>query len=185
MVTEVEAILNSRPLTYISSKDVEEPLTPSHLILGYQVMSLPDHSNVNLDDPDFFESPDSLMHQFKHLATIMKKFWSEWRKEHLTDLRKSHCTLLAKRKTSVGIKNGKVVVVHDDNLSRGQWRLDRIEKVIKGSDRQVRGARIRTRLGDQLCFSCQCSYSIPSTSIANPGATVTRMMFQLLLQLIP
>ena len=35
VVTEVEAVLNLRPLTYMSNEDVEEPLTPSHLILGY------------------------------------------------------------------------------------------------------------------------------------------------------
>ena len=40
-VTEVEMILNSRPLTHLSSDDVEEePLTPSHLLLGYRVLSL-------------------------------------------------------------------------------------------------------------------------------------------------
>ena len=33
-VTEVEAILNSRPLTYVSASDLDEPLTPSHLIMG-------------------------------------------------------------------------------------------------------------------------------------------------------
>ena len=119
VVTEVEAVLNSRPLTYVSSEDVEEPLTLSHLMLGYRVMSLADHSNVNLDDPDLYESPDSLNRRFKHLATIMKKFWSRWRKEYLTDLREAYCTLLAKRKTSDVVKNGEVVVVHDDNLSRG------------------------------------------------------------------
>jgi len=32
-LTEVQMILNSRPL-YISNDDIEEPLTPSHLILG-------------------------------------------------------------------------------------------------------------------------------------------------------
>ena len=29
-VTEVEMILNSRPLSYVSTEDIEEPLTPSH-----------------------------------------------------------------------------------------------------------------------------------------------------------
>lgn len=31
VVTEVELIINSRPLTYLASSDIEEPLTPSHL----------------------------------------------------------------------------------------------------------------------------------------------------------
>ena len=35
VVTEVKAVLNSRPLTFVSSEDEEEPLTPSHLMLGY------------------------------------------------------------------------------------------------------------------------------------------------------
>ena len=30
VVTEVEMILNSRPLSYVSMEDLEEPLTPSH-----------------------------------------------------------------------------------------------------------------------------------------------------------
>ena len=33
--TEIEAIINNRPLTYISDKPVDlEPLTPNHLLLG-------------------------------------------------------------------------------------------------------------------------------------------------------
>ena len=42
LTTEVEATLNSRPLSYISSDDLEEPLTPSHQITGHRVLSLPD-----------------------------------------------------------------------------------------------------------------------------------------------
>ena len=41
-VIEVEALLNSRPLTYMSSDDVIQPLTPSHLLCGRRVLTLPD-----------------------------------------------------------------------------------------------------------------------------------------------
>jgi len=41
-LAEVEMIVNSRPLSYVSSEDVEEPLTPFHLIAGRRILSLPD-----------------------------------------------------------------------------------------------------------------------------------------------
>ena len=56
----------------------------------------------------------------------------------LTDLRESHRTLLAKRKTSDVVKNEEVIVVHSDDLSRGQWCLGRIEEVITAA-REVMG----------------------------------------------
>ena len=36
-VTEVGAIINSRPLSYLTPDDLEEPLTPSHLLMGRRV----------------------------------------------------------------------------------------------------------------------------------------------------
>ena len=41
-VVEVESIINSRPLTYLSPTDLEEPLNPSHLIAGKHGVNLPD-----------------------------------------------------------------------------------------------------------------------------------------------
>ena len=41
-LTEVEMVVNSRPLSYMSTEDAEEPLTPSHLLTGRRVLSLPD-----------------------------------------------------------------------------------------------------------------------------------------------
>ena len=41
-LTEVEMILNSRPLTSMSKDDFEELRTPSHLLIGRQVLRLPD-----------------------------------------------------------------------------------------------------------------------------------------------
>ena len=33
-ITEVEEVLNSRPLSFVSPEDLEEPLTPAHFLLG-------------------------------------------------------------------------------------------------------------------------------------------------------
>ena len=40
---EIESAINSRPLAYVSTGDMEESLTPSHLIVGRGICNLPDH----------------------------------------------------------------------------------------------------------------------------------------------
>ena len=48
-VTEIEFVLNSRPISYVSSSDLDEPLTPFHLLVGRRLSTLPDHINfVNI-----------------------------------------------------------------------------------------------------------------------------------------
>ena len=43
---EVEAVLNSRPLTYVYD-EMEAPLTPSHLIIGRKILWMPSRSTSN------------------------------------------------------------------------------------------------------------------------------------------
>ena len=53
-VMEVEMVINSRPISYVSSDDLEEPLTPSHLLAGCCILGLPDNLYYDhLLDPDF------------------------------------------------------------------------------------------------------------------------------------
>ena len=42
-IAEVEMIINCRPLSYTSSEDIQEPLTPAHLILCHRLLNLPDN----------------------------------------------------------------------------------------------------------------------------------------------
>ena len=42
-MVEIEAVINSRPFLYVSAMDVEEPLTPSHLLIGRRILTLPDY----------------------------------------------------------------------------------------------------------------------------------------------
>ena len=41
-IVEIESIINSRPLSYVSSDDTKEPLAPSHLLVGCRILNLPD-----------------------------------------------------------------------------------------------------------------------------------------------
>ena len=44
VIVEVECVLHSRPFTYVSAEDQEEILTPSHLLNGRNISSLPELS---------------------------------------------------------------------------------------------------------------------------------------------
>ena len=47
-LTEIEMVLNSRPLPCISADDLKEPLTPSHLLVDMQVTH-----KLSRSSPDF------------------------------------------------------------------------------------------------------------------------------------
>ena len=122
LVVEVEAILNSRPLTYMYPDDVEEALTPSHLLTGSRLLSIPDdHVAEEIDDED---EHNALTRRERYLAKLLGHFWKRWQKEYLLNLRESH-NLAVKKNKLPRICVGDVVSVEDEDrkLPRSQWRL--------------------------------------------------------------
>ena len=141
-IIEVESILNSRPLTYTSSADVEEPLTPSHLLVGRRLLSLPDDlTYLEDDDPDFELSTESLQARVRYLNSVLNHFWRRWSREYLLELRESHRRQASKDRPP--IKVGDVVLLEDQDKPRGFWRLARVMKLLDSKDNNVRGAEIR------------------------------------------
>jgi len=71
----VEATLNARPLTFVSSEDFEEPLTPFHLMCGRHLCFVPDQgeetdiSQVNVED---------LQGRAACLERLKDHYWLEW-----------------------------------------------------------------------------------------------------------
>ena len=56
-VIEVEGVLNSRPLSYMSVDNLDEPLTPSHLLSGRRILSLPHHFYCEPDEEILMLNP--------------------------------------------------------------------------------------------------------------------------------
>ncbi|XP_065901997.1 uncharacterized protein [Dysidea avara] len=145
IIVEVEAVLNNRPLTYVSP-DVEdmEPITPSHLLHGRPIVSLPhyDVQDDELTDPTYGETVD-INRSAKVHAQLLAHFWNRWKLEYLTALREFH---KATGCNTQAVKAGDIVLIHDDT-PRVQWKLAVIEQVNKGADGLIRSANVRTSTG--------------------------------------
>ena len=117
-LVEIEAIINSRPLTFLNADDTEEPLTPSHLLVGRRLLSLPDNLTYFAPEDENFEVADeSLKKRAKHLNSVLNHFWKWWNKEYLLELRDAHRQRHVRSSTPVKI--GDIVLVHDQDHPRG------------------------------------------------------------------
>ena len=142
VLVEVEAALNSRPLTYVFD-EMEEPLTPSHLIVGRRILSVPSRNPSNEVD----QTEGTLTRGAKFLQRTLDHFWNRWRSEYLTQLREYH--RYSKRANSVRkAQVGDVVCLHENKTPRQQWRLGKIERLLHGRDGHVRSAVVRVKSGN-------------------------------------
>ena len=137
LLTEVESILNNRPLTHIST-DIEdhEALTPNHILLGL-------HKNwdcmLNVDSDDI----TSRKH-WRQVQALSIVFWERWVKEYLPELTK-------RAKWHGHVPNyevGELVLLSDEQSKRkGRWSLARIIRVMPGDDGIVRTVEVKTKHG--------------------------------------
>ncbi|XP_076291067.1 uncharacterized protein LOC143214214 [Lasioglossum baleicum] len=74
----IEAILNSRPITPLSTDPNDlQPLTPGHFIVGELLTSVPDYS--------FTETPVGRLSSWQHIQQMRQHFWKRWSKDYLQE----------------------------------------------------------------------------------------------------
>ena len=89
LIVEIEAVLNDRPLTYVSADlDDAEPLSPSHLICGQCITSLPRQTVEETVDPMY--GVPQVKEFAKRQSQLLQHFQSRWKKEYLTSLHEYH-----------------------------------------------------------------------------------------------
>ena len=81
----MEGTLNSRPLTYEYNEVGHQVLTPSHLVYGRRLQSLPDEL---AEEPE--ENESSCYERLRYLTEKLTHFWKSWRNEYLVNLREFH-----------------------------------------------------------------------------------------------
>ncbi len=82
VLTQIEACLNSRPLTPLpSDEEGLEALTSGHFLVGRPLESLP--------EPSFSYRSMSLLRRWNLRQTLVRQFWKRWSSEYLVTLQKS------------------------------------------------------------------------------------------------
>ncbi|XP_075170238.1 uncharacterized protein LOC142242552 [Haematobia irritans] len=132
---EVELIINSRPLTYVSLETQdEEAITPNHFLLGSSNGSKPFCSSEDLDHR-------MCLKQSEIFANL---FWRRWVKEMIPTLTRRNKWFEKVKPIEVG----DIVLVVDENAERNSWIKGRVIEVITAKDGQVRRAKVKTINGE-------------------------------------
>ncbi|XP_074033910.1 uncharacterized protein [Leptinotarsa decemlineata] len=136
VLTQIEALLNSRPLCRLSADPMApEALTPAHFLTLVPLRGLPSE--------DVTAVPINRLNRFQLIDKMVQDFWKRWRTEYLTSLQmRSKWT-----KDIPNITVGSVVILKTDNAPPLHWPLAVVSDIHPGKDGRVRNVTLKTSKG--------------------------------------
>ncbi|KAK6735966.1 hypothetical protein RB195_018932 [Necator americanus] len=155
IITEIEATLNTRPLTYQESDcDVFTSIRPIDFIQKNIEVTCP-FKNIDSDnvDPEYHPSAElasletrrQTVKALQSSIKIKERFWNIWRDHYLNSLREHHRTRLSQHRTSTTVlRKGAVVLISDPVLPRNDWKMARITDTKQSSDGVIREVELIT-----------------------------------------
>lgn len=127
LLTQIEAILNSRPLFSCSDDPTEaDVITPGHFLINRPMTAIP--------EPTYEGLKENRLSKWQHLQKMREHFWKSWSHDYLVNLQ-------PRGKNRVRLDNvapGTVVLVEDTNLPPQQWKLGKVVQTYPGDDGMVR-----------------------------------------------
>jgi hypothetical protein len=137
VLTQIEACLNSRPLTPISNDPNDLiALSPSHFLIGDLLTAPVEHDVTPL--------PINRLSRWQYVEQLRQHFWKRWSVDYLTQLQ-------PRRKWNQRLPNievGELAVIKEDNSPPLQWRLARVVRLHPGKDGCVRVVTLKTSKGE-------------------------------------
>ncbi|CAG7716408.1 unnamed protein product [Allacma fusca] len=137
LLCEVEACLNSRPLTPASTDCTDLlPICPGHFLIGAPLEALP--------EADLTLLKISHLSRWQHVQQMTQNFWNRWSQEYLRQLQRRPKW----NETHPDLKVGDMVAIQDERLPPRQWRMARVKEVHPGNDGRVRVATLQKADGE-------------------------------------
>ena len=128
-------MLLTHVLCYIYDKNVDNIITPFHLVFGRRLLTQI-QGNKN-DQP----TVENIKKRVQHIKNLLKHFWKRFQNEYLTELRERSKNI--NRSAKCEIKDGELVLISDKNLKRHRWRAAVVEELISSKDGYIRWCKLR------------------------------------------
>ncbi|GFR16139.1 integrase catalytic domain-containing protein [Trichonephila clavata] len=144
ILSEVEVIVNHRPLTYVENDPGEpEPLTPAHFLeLGYGDSKYPIHF---IELIDATTARESYKKRKTYRTLLLKQLWRRWKEQYLLQLKTvNHFKTPSVHKN---LKLNDIVLVEGNVKSKLLWELGIIKEIFIGRDNNVRSCLVKTSKG--------------------------------------
>lgn len=137
LLTQVESILNSRPLTPLTDDPNDlQCLTPGHFLIGEPLLAVPESI-----EPDICSNHVS---RYRHLKILIQRFWSRWKSDYLQQLQPRSRW---QQQPVSDLRIGSLVILKDDNTPPLLWKMGRVVELFPGQDDIVRVVAIKTYSG--------------------------------------
>lgn len=134
VLVEIEGILNSKPLGYVSSDVADpDPITPNSLLMGRRDSALPQV---------IYPASELLSRKrWRHSQILADQFWSSYLRNYLPGLQSRQKWQQEKDNLTVGT----VVMIADPQFPRALWPVGTVKSVQVGADNKVRAAEIQIK----------------------------------------
>ena len=138
LLVEVEGVINSRPLTYVSddTDGIAYPLTPAQLINGRNLNILPNESHFEI-----ISTYERLANRAKYHRRILSEFASRWKNDYLVSLLGAYKPRDGGKGSIVNV--GDIVILKNDSEKRNFWKLAKILELFQGQDGVARAAKVQ------------------------------------------
>ena len=146
LVVEIEAILNSRPITYLEDESLEvirpiDFLLPGAHLGTYRQVSTGDDQNYR---DRKLTGRELLLEHWTQTNHLLDKFWNHWYADYLQSLRERTQSKHKQRRslTRRRPRLGEIVLIFDSNNPRGIWKTGKIVEVFESDDKEIRSATV-------------------------------------------
>lgn len=137
LLTQIEAVINSRPITPISNDPNDfQALSPSHFLIGDILTSPPEEDLSNL--------ALNRLTSYRLLTQMRQHFWRRWSVDYINCLQARTKWLFQE---ACNIPVNTLVILKEDNLPPLLWKMGRITEVHPGADGIVRVVSVTTTSG--------------------------------------